>query len=252
MPLWDGDVPVVVAPVPEPVVVPVSPPDGALFALDDPDFARPWVLRDVSHYTAEQWIGRYHYLGGMPAGACHRIAAFAPDMVGVVVYAQPTNAHGVAKKYGLTAWPGNIEIARVAVHPSAPRFTTSRLVAAANRVVAATGIAWVFSYADTGAGHHGGIYQAVNAVYVGVSDARPGYLLDGRPFHPRSLVAWVGTQSNEAFRLVAERGHELVKVADMNTRKHCYVLPIGDRRSRRAIIKALAPHTKPYPKRGDA
>ena len=164
------------------------------------------------------------------------------------------NAYGVTKKYGLEGFRGNIEIARVAVHPDAPMNSTSRVVALANAHVArVTDLEWVFSYADTGQGHHGGIYQALGAVYVGVSESRPGFMLDGKPIHPRSVVARYGTQAmanNEAVEAAAARGEKLEWVADMNTAKHAYILPIGNKASQRAIRKALKPHEMPYPKRG--
>jgi hypothetical protein len=108
----------------------------------------------------------------------------------------------------------------------------------------------VFSYADTGQGHHGGIYQALNAVYVGVSATRPGYLLDGEPIHPRSVVSWLGTQArDDAPRLAAERGHVLEWIEDLNTAKHTYILPVGCARDRAAIRRHLAQFAHPYPTR---
>jgi hypothetical protein len=230
-------------------------PEPTLWEMGAPDWSQHWATREVTYESAEAWVGRYHYLGKSPAGAAMRIGVFAPDMVGCVIYAQATNAHGVAKKYGLEKFKGNIEIARVAVHPDAPSNSTSKCVAAANaHLHAVTALEWVFSYADTGQGHHGGIYQALGAVYVGLSDARHGFLLDGEPIHPRSVVARYGTQAmknNEAVTIAAARGERLEYVEDLNTAKHIYLLPIGNKASVRAIRKALAPFAQPYPKRVD-
>ena len=224
----------------------------ALFDIHTPTFDTSHImLRETNQHTAREWCGRYHY-SGTPGGAgATYFGAFAPDLIGVVIIAQPTNVAGVAAKYNLEQWPGNLEIARVAVHPAAPRNTTSRVIAMACREHHnTTGNEWLFSYADTGQGHHGGIYQALNSIYVGISPARPGYLLDGAPIHPRTLVSQYGTQAWPRVRDLARAdGKTLEKVDDMNTAKHTYVLPIGSKASRRAIRAALEPVSLPYPKR---
>jgi len=230
--------------------VEVEMPDtgGALFATA-PDWSGEHVVRKVSFYTALRWVAQYHYLGTMPAHAIP-YGWFAPDMKAIVVFGQPSNAHGVAKKYGLEAFPGNIEIIRVAVHPDAPRNSASQVVAAAcDTFHADTGLAWVFSYADTGQGHHGGIYQALGAVYVGVSTGRPGFLMDGEPIHPRTVVSKFGTQGAGVYELARIAGHELVKVEGLNSDKHTYILPIGPPAIRRRIRRALEGSMLPYPKR---
>ena len=225
--------------------------DGALFALA-PDWSGEHVMRKVSFFTALSWVAKYHYLGTMPSHAVP-YGWFAPDMKAIVVFGQASNAHGVEKKFGLEAFPGNMEIIRVAVHPDAPRNSASRSVAAALEAFHRdTGLLWVFSYADTGQGHHGGIYQALGAAYVGVSTGRPGFLLDGVPIHPRTVVSRFGTQGKDVYRLAKLAGCELVKVEGLNSDKHTYIIPCGPPATRRAIRKALDVHVRPYPKRDHA
>lgn len=224
------------------------PPEDTLFYFA-PDWSGEHVMRKVSFFTALRWVAKYHYLGTMPAHAIP-YGWFAPDMKALVVFGQPSNAHGVAKKYGLEEFPGNIEIIRVAVHPDAPRNSASQCVAEACDVFQAEkGLAWVFSYADTGQGHHGGIYQALGAVYVGISESLPGWLLNGEPIHPRTVVSKFGTQGKDAPRLAKLAGYELVKVQDLNSAKHTYILPIGSPSTRRKVRATLRPYVLPYPKR---
>lgn len=224
----------------------------ALFDIHTPTFDTSHIeLRETNQHTAREWCGRYHY-SGTPGGAGATYwGAFAPDLIGIVIIAQPTNVAGLSAKYGLEAWPGNMEIARVAVHPSAPRNTTSRIIAMACKAHnKATGHEWLFSYADTGQGHHGGIYQALNSVYVGMSPARHGYLIDGAPIHPRTLVSTYGTEAWPRVQELAKNdGKDLARVEDMNTAKHIYILPIGNKSSQRAIRKELQRYALAYPKR---
>lgn len=125
------------------------------------------------------------------------------------------------------------------------------MVAAALRELAADGEQWVFTYADTAHGHHGGIYQALNAVYVG-TDAKQwvNFELDGLRISKRAVSGRFGhTRWPEVRDLAAAEGRVLRKVAWQP--KHTYVLPISaDKKVRRAIQAALQPLGLPYPKPG--
>jgi len=233
-------------------VVSANQPESTLFdnhvaAFDTSQI----IMRRTNQQTAKNWTREYHYSATAGGGGATYYGAFAPDMIGLVIIAQPTNRFGVAAKYGIETIPGNMEISRVAVHPEAPRNSASRIIAMACRQYhQQTGLEWLFSYADTGQGHHGGIYQALNSIYVGISPPLPGYLIDGKAIHPRTVVSRFGTQAWPRVRnLAAAMGNELVKVPDMNTAKHTYILPIGNRRTQKSIRRALEQHVKPYPKR---
>lgn len=220
----------------------------ALFDLGAPVFTEPIETRPVSLHTAERWFGAYHYSGtpGSTNGTFYGV--FAGDMIALVAIALPTNPHGVAGRLGLDPDTGNHEISRVAVHPAAPRNTASRCIAAVLQAHRErTGLEWVFSYADTAQGHHGGIYQALNAVYVGpgIDGARAWYRLDGEPVHSRTMVSRYGTMS---VPLLKERFGERLEVTERSV-KHTYVLLIGSRASRRQLRRQLAAVARPYPKR---
>jgi hypothetical protein len=221
-----------------------------LFAMPTSTFdrGRQWTVRELGSAggkfeTARGWVERWHYSRRMPGGGTRTFGVFSI----------PNNVHGIATRYGLHPWQGNIEISRVVAHPDAPANTASRAVAALLKLYGSRGYEWLFSYADTGQGHHGGIYQALNGVYLGTSGERPGYLLNGEPVHPRSLVSTYGTQAWPAIRdIIATRtGKTLERVDGLNTAKHTYVLLCGNKTSRREIMKHLrsADLIKPYPKR---
>jgi hypothetical protein len=238
-----------------------NPNQDSLFG-DGPDALPPstfgkdgWWTKEVPIETGREWIGKWHYSNRMPGTGNHCWGVFAPaDMIACVVLSLPNNPHGVAERYGLSAWVGNREISRVVAHPDAPKNTVSRAITLVlDEHHRSFGWEWVFSYADTGQGHHVGIYQALNAVYVGLTASHAGYLLDGQPIHSRTLTAVYGTSAWPAIRdLLRERGKgELVRIPDAETRKHSYILPCGGPASRRAIRKALQPYARRYPKRTD-
>lgn len=203
--------------------------------------------QQVSPVTAQRWFGQYHYSHTIGRTSLP-IGVFAGDMLALVGMGNG-NVAGLSQKFNLSAHPGDWEIARVAVHPDAPRNTASQAIAAALRFYhLLTGHEWVYSYADTGQGHHGGIYQALNAVYVGLISTTPLTLIDGVPHHSRVIWDMFGTnRAKEVEAACRVQGRSFAM--EPGTPKHCYILPIGGRVSRRAIRAILAPSAQAYPKR---
>jgi hypothetical protein len=225
-----------------------------LFDPAPPRWTGTWVARPVNIETARKWIGQWHYLEKTNTSSTSW-GVFAPDLIAVIQVGMTANEHGLGTRYGLNKWKGNAEITRVVVHPEAPKNTASRAMATiCQRIYEQERREWLFSYADTGVGHHGGIYQALNAIYLGVTSDRNGWLLDGEPTHPRVIVHKFGTQARDRAPEVAKaRGHELVYAPNILKPKHTYVLTIGRPAIRRAIRKHLEQLgvVLPYPKRGD-
>jgi hypothetical protein len=195
----------------------------ALFDLEC-DWSRAHLTIREAPVSGRDWNTKWHY-STFPPSASVFYGAFGPDLLAVVAVGTPAgNISGVAGRYALSNWPGNLEITRVICHPDAPKNTASRCIAAVLRHVhAARRVDWVFSYADTGQGHHGGIYQALNAVYVGLNGKTcHGYQLNGVMAHPKP---------------------------DAITPKHTYILPCSEPSVNRAIRHQLKPYARPYPKR---
>lgn len=220
--------------------------------------AKGWTAREVDRGTAKAWIPRYHYSGSIGHTGARFYGAFDGDdeMMCVVGVGPATNAYGMTRRFGLDAWPGNREITRVAAHPDAPRNTASRSVALVGREMRRLGWHWLYSYADLGQGHHGGIYQALNAVYVGVNvggKPPPDFeiLTDGvwTPIASRTVGRRCGTGRSGAIARMAELGHTIRLVNMEKPGKHTYILPISTPATRRAIHSQLARHAKPYPSR---
>lgn len=208
------------------------------------DFSQTrYVIREVSHETASRWYARWHYLGDPQTASVHW-GIFAPDLGAVVDIGLPNNAYGVAARLGLEDIPGNLEIGRVAVHPDMPAHTSRLMWLVVKAAQRRDGWSWCYSYADIGQGHHGGIYQALSAVYVGLTvPAHMWQRDDGTLMHPRQAVSIYGSQATETMN---QRGYTKVP----GTQKHTYVLPVGPRA---AEVRARLAHlAQPYPKRDAA
>lgn len=113
------------------------------------------------------------------------------------------------------------------VHP------VTRVIASALSTLRTTnpGLRLVVSFADPAQGHHGGIYQAGNWIYTGMSSPVVEYRIGGRWRHTRGAY-W------HPDRATAERR--------TMPGKHRYLFPL-DRAMRRRIL----PDASPYPRRGE-
>ena len=95
-------------------------------------------------------------------------------------------------------------------------------------------LAFLLSYADTAVGHHGGVYQASNFIYVGESKGNVQYrhdetgkIISGRSFDQHAA-------GNKAGWTRLRTG-----------RKHLYVYPLRERR--KALLERFGWSSLPYP-----
>jgi hypothetical protein len=104
----------------------------------------------------------------------------------------------------------------------------------------------VVAYADEKYGEVGTIYQACNAMYLGMTDPKgqADYVIRGK-----RMSAWVvrkkyGTRDRRKLRRIDSR----VRILPLR-RKHRYLLVAGSSRFRRRVGELLESHLRAYPKR---
>lgn len=91
----------------------------------------------------------------------------------------------------------------------------------------------VVSFADTGWGHYGYIYQATNFIYTGLTAKRNDTYQPGGQ-HPRHY------DKRKRSEFLQSR-----------SRKHRYIYFVGDKRTKKELMKALRYSIEPYPKGDD-
>jgi hypothetical protein len=123
-----------------------------------------------------------------------------------------------------------VELTRVALKDHAS--PVSRILSIAIRflVQRCPGIRLLVSYADTNQGHHGGIYQATNWIYAGVSKGQLEVFCHGSWVHLKAAHSQRGTIVGLPTRRVGN--------------KHRYLYPLDDE-----VRSKVAPLMQPYPKR---
>lgn len=191
----------------------------------------------AARYAVETW----HYSATMPVGKSTYFGVWEADRyIGVVIFGRGA-APDLGTAYGLTSMQV-CELTRVALRDHVE--PVSRIVTAAVALLKRTapGLRAIVSFADPYHGHHGGIYQAMNWLYLGTTTPSNMWRApNGEMLHQR-MVSATGTlrQFGKLTRSVKISECERVDVPG----KHRYLLPLD-----RAMRRQLLPLVQPYPAR---
>lgn len=196
------------------------------------DLKIDWATYEAAKYACENW----HYSKVLPSSMQKRVAVGAWEngaFIGVIVFGHGANP-SIGSPYSLTI-NECVELTRVALKPSHVS-QVSRIVKIALKYlkIANPKLRLVVSYADTGQGHHGGIYQAGGWIYEGISKGVAQLSYAGRVWHAKAL--------RTSFPYLSHNSPAVNKIP--GTDKHKYLMPLDF--EMRAKILPLA---KPYPKR---
>lgn len=140
-----------------------------------------------SYEAAKYAVGNWHYSKQMPRhtrNACYGVWEGA-GFVGCVVFGYGASPN-LGTAYGLVVGQV-IELTRVALraHTAPVSQIISHAIVAVSRSNPGTRL--VVSFADPARGHHGGIYQAGNWIYAGMTNPTKEYVVNGRCYHTRAL-----------------------------------------------------------------
>lgn len=197
-----------------------------VFYHSDTKAAKKLVL---DHHYSHRWCapvvlaGTWHLPGGLfgDAGPCVAACVFTMGRP----WSVPT-----------------LELQRLVRHPELPCPSLTGLIAATVKdLKTRRPERLLVSYADTRAGHHGGIYQAASWRYAGIRHGTEGLLIDGEYVPDRTAHNRYGTRS---VRRLAERGIQATVVHSKG--KHLYWKAL-DKTGKR-LAKQVGLGSLPYPK----
>lgn len=199
---------------------------------DKADLKIDWASYEAAKYACTNW----HYSKCLPSSLQKRVAVGAWEnekFIGVVVFGHGANPQ-IGSPYGLTI-NQCVELTRIALIKTHVT-PVSKIVKIALSFVKKSqpGIKLIVSYADQAQGHHGGIYQAGNWIYVGSMKGVPSLSYKGKVWHAKALRTSYPNLKNS---------DDAVKKIPSGD-KHKYLMPLDKEMS--AKIQPLA---KPYPKR---
>jgi len=196
-----------------------------------------WCSHAAAKYAVEHW----HYSKSLPLGRTVKIGVWEYGVfIGCVVFAQGNNQYQ-GRGLGLSMWEV-CELCRVAL--TKHRAQVSQIVALSLRFLKRRRprVRVVVSYADPVQGHHGGIYQGGNWIYVGTGGSTEAFFdVAGNRIHTRT-AAPNGQKTQFGRNTSRHRGLVVDRVALLPKYKYLYPLDA-------AMRAQIEPLRKPYPKR---
>lgn len=188
---------------------------------------------EAASYAVEHW----HYSKQIPTGRTVRVGVWEHGrFIGVVMFSRGASAP-LYKHWGLPQTE-LCELSRIALDRH--ETPVSRIGAGALTILkeVTPSMRLVVSFADPHQGHHGGIYQAMNFTYLGISADVDEFYFGGKWRHTRS-VSGVGSKGWLLRQHYKEQGGDLPR--RRRTGKHRYAYPL-DRGMRRRLNKLAQPY----------
>jgi hypothetical protein len=189
-----------------------------------------------------------HYSGVMPDATQEAFAAYWNE---IVVAAVAYGPGGNSKTFGAVVEGFDSsnarELIRLWVHPEAPKNTASYVVSKTLKMLPDC-VGLIVSFADSGQGHFGYVYQALNFYYCGMSGEGVRYV-DASGVEVTARLANVyKTRNPDKFgqmslgQIREQLGWSPVK----SHSKHRYCIGVG--KQKKTVTKALMAKSMPYPK----
>jgi hypothetical protein len=195
-----------------------------------------WATHDAARYACEHW----HYSESLPVPPLVKIGVWEnAKFIGVVIFSRGASSN-LLKPYGLEQDEG-CELTRVAL--TTHQSSVSKIVKLAMMFLGKNSprLRLIVSFADPHKGHHGGIYQAGNWIYVGSTAPSCEYWHNGKRLHSRQVSekGW-NIQQGAKRKTLKPSQCQIIRTPG----KHRYLMPLDSE-----MRKKILPLSRPYPKR---
>lgn len=199
-------------------------------------------VKSIKSEETKEWFLYKHYAHRLP----NIVYAFGlydgNELVGVCSFGIPASPSLVVGALGEEYKNMFFELNRLCVNDNLPKNTLSFFVGACLRMLNNGSPKVIVSYADSGMGHHGYIYQATNWIYTGMTKPHVEYSLPGFDNkHSRHALDDFG-----GINKAKEKGVEF-EIKE-RTLKYRYFYFIGNKREKQKMKKSLKYPILPYPK----
>jgi hypothetical protein len=178
----------------------------------------------IARKEANDFLSRFHYLGGVRGGAISFGLINENILFGVVCFNKIHMA-------GMNA----MELTRLVLADGLPKNSASKFLAKCLRRI---NVEVVVTFADEDAGHIGKVYQACNAFYLGKVGETIAYEVDGLIYSGKFIEKKIRgfLDDGKAIKLIKAKG------------KHKYVfITVGDKKRNRELKLCFERKSKPYP-----
>jgi hypothetical protein len=186
-----------------------------------------WISFHDAMWACKEW----HYSKTMPSSKTNKIGVFEQGkFIGAVVFGRGATP-AIGKPYSLEQTE-ICELCRVALDRH--KTPVSQILREAMAMVKAAnpGLRLIVSYAATEEGHHGGVYQAGNWIYVGCKNSYK-YQVGDQLIHGRSMSERARRKGMTSPEYARSLGHK-ESFPRIRVTRHKYLMPL-DRKMRRQI-----------------
>ena len=199
-----------------------------------------YSIRQIESKDTHWLLLNIHYAKRIPSISFAYGLFVDTELVGAVTYGKPASPALCRGICGESFSKDVLELNRL-VLVNNKKNEASRLVAGSFRLLPKPKI--IVSYADTAQGHEGIVYHATNFVYTGLSDRHKEWRVKGMEhLHSRALFH----TANSVSELRIMYGDALYQVE--RSRKHRYIMFLGNKKEKKAMMSNLKYQVLPYPK----
>ena len=181
-------------------------------------------VQRIKSVEAHDWILRKHYAKRLPSISYAFGAYRGSDLIGIVTYGQPASPWLCMGVCGEEFRSNVIELNRLVCENS--KNIASKLISKSLKLLPTPKI--VVSYADTGQGHVGYVYQATNWKYTGATKERT------------DMASVDGKHSRHNLGDSSKRQHR--------SSKHRYLYFVGTKKQIKDMVSKCNYKQEPYPK----
>jgi len=196
-------------------------------------------VKSIKPKETHDWLLNKHYAKRIPS-ISWAFGLFDSHLKGVCAFGTPASSTLLRGVCG-QKWSDNvIELSRLVINDECPKNTASYFVSKCIKMLPRPKI--IVSYADTGQGHVGKVYQACNFIYTGLSSKFTDPKVKGLEHQHHATYA-NGMTNDDLKRKYGDRLY-----FEERDRKHRYVYFIGSKKDVNKMINDLNYPIKPYPK----
>ena len=212
-----------------------------------------YSVRPIPFSEAKEWVLYKHYAHRVPSISFAFGLYDGPVLRGVCTFGVPASPSLIQGSISEEWHDKFYELNRLVVDDGLPRNALSFFVSGSLKMLPRPMV--VVSFADSGMGHHGYIYQATNWLYTGLSAKFEDYVVRGMEnLHPSTIGDRAGRSDkankgriSHVQKLREIYGEENVYLKE-RSRKHRYFYFLGNKREVRRMKSLLPYKIQPYPK----
>lgn len=212
------------------------------------DIETEYEVRRIEPKETHWFLLNIHYAKRLPSISYAYGLVRNGELVGVITYGKPPSKTLCEGVCGVEYSPIVLELNRLCLRDNKPN-EASRLVGKSLALLPRPSV--VVSFADSAQDHTGYIYQATNFLYTGLSTKRNEWAVKGMEhLHSKTLSGM--------FRGELDGKRPIERIKEMygddfyyreRSRKHRYIMILGNKTEKKQLVKALRYPLLPYPKK---